>query len=129
MSFQQKRAIKQMRGLLISWDDPEPLNWSPSGIDGTVSHKNPVYRLVARQIWSVARRWAVNGQRLSWLIKVAVVFNYPNGRQQLEEREIEGRATIDELNSIAMEQIDDAMRHGNKEFYVTTKFFIECLGC
>ncbi len=62
------------------------------------------------------------------MIKVTVVFLYDNGVKQLEEREIEGAATIDGLNAFCIEQIKDAMRGGAEDKYLTTEFLIECLG-
>lgn len=124
----QKRSVIFVKGLRVWWEDKTPLNDKSKPEKGGVGHKNFALRPVANDIWQVAKNWAVEKKPLKWLIKIDVIFRYPNGREQHEEREIEGLGTIDQLNDICMEQIKDAMRCGNMQHYVTTKFDIECLG-
>lgn len=94
-----------------------------------MTHKNPVYRLAAPRIYHDHRDWILFKQPFRWLIKIDVIFSYPNGRDQHEQRELEGVATVNTLNEFCMTQIQDALRHGAEDRYRTTAFTVECLGC
>lgn len=123
-----KRAIQQVKGLVISWNDEDPLSTSEKLDAGKVSHKNPVYRAMASQIFRQHGEWILRKQPMRWLINISVVFLYENGIEQNEQREIEGQSTISGLNDLCMDEIEDAFKHGNMDNYVTTRFEIECLG-
>ncbi|WP_339898255.1 hypothetical protein [uncultured Gilvimarinus sp.] len=60
--------------------------------------------------------------------KSNVLFDYPNGMTQNEERELEAFATIDAINDHAMSAIEEMFRHGDMSCYRTTRFEIECVG-
>lgn len=123
----QKRSATFVKGLKVWWEDRKPLDDS-NPEKGGVGHRNFTLRPIANEIWQTVKHWAAEKKPLRWLIKIDVIFLYPNSREQHEVREIEGLGTIDQLNDICMEQIKDAMRCGNMQHYVTTKFDIECLG-
>lgn len=123
-----KRLRKCCRGLVVEWDDRNPESESEHVVNGRVTHTNPVMRHAAASIWSEIGSTLASRISMRWLVRIIVVFRYPNGQEQHEERELEARCILDRLNDFALEQIEDAMRHGAKEHYVTTKFHVECLG-
>lgn len=123
-----KRARAGVKGLIISWVDKDPLRNSSEVIPGDVTHRNPVYRLTARKVFEDFGDWITNRMPFRWLITIKVIFDYPNGQRQIEERELEAVATISALNEHCLEQIQDAMRHGDEKCYTHTEFTIECLG-
>lgn len=123
-----KRARNMVKGLVISWSDPDPLGDTTSIRNATVTHRNPVLRLKARQVFEDFGEWIMHRQVFRWLITIDVVFHYANGVVQRETRELEAVATITDLNSHCMEQIRDALRHGAEDRYTHTEFQIECLG-
>lgn len=122
------RARAGIKGLIISWTDPEPLSHSPHIIDGKVSHRNPVYRLTAGKLFTEFGDWITERQAFRWLVTIRLFFDYPNGQTQIEERELEAFTTISSLNDHCLEQIQAALRCGAKEHYRHTEFTIECLG-
>ncbi len=124
----KKRALNQVRGLIIRWNDDKPLESSTDPLAGEITHKNRVLRLLAREILTRHFDWIINRQRFRWRVTITAVFQYENGLDQMETRELEAMAVFSELNDIAMEQIEDAMRHGAKDKYQHTQFEIECLG-
>jgi hypothetical protein len=124
----EKRSVKFVKGLKVWWEDKTPLDETTKPEKGGVGHKNFALRPVANDIWRTVKHWAAEKKPLLWLIKITVVFRYPNGYEQGETREIKGRGTIDDLSDICIDEIKDAMRCGNMQHYVTTKFDIECLG-
>ncbi len=123
-----KRARASVKGLIISWDDPEPWRETHERIAGKIDHRNPIYRTKAVTMFNQFGDWLTREARFRWLVKINVVFDYPNGVTQNEECELEAVATIAELNSHALEQIEAALRCGNRECYRHTEFTIECLG-
>jgi len=123
-----KRARAGVKGLIIDWVDEDPLTDSSKVIPGNVSHRNPIYRLTARKIFEDHGEFITKKQSFRWLVTIKVVFDYDNGQRQYEERELEAFATISVINEYALEQIEDAMRYGDKSKYTHTEFKIECIG-
>lgn len=123
-----KRAAALVKGLQISWTDRHPLTEQSEPIPGDASHRNPLLRTMAREIYLRHKDWITCGHQFHWLVRITVVFRYPNGHDQLEERELEARAKFTDLNDCAMEQIADALRYGAEEKYLITRFDVECLG-
>lgn len=123
---QTKRARRQVIGLRISWTDKDPLSKEPNILDGKVSHANPILRLAADSIWSRYRDWITKEQVFLWRIDITVVFEYPNGTQQEEQRRIIARHKLWDIANECEPAIKDAMRHGNNPLH--TKFICECLG-
>ena len=123
-----KRARAGIKGLIIDWIDIDPLTDSSRVIPGNVGHKNPVYRLTAREIFEDHGEFITQRQSFRWVVKIDVIFDYDNGQRQIETRELEAFTTISKLNEYALEQIQDAMRHGDKTKYKHTEFTIECIG-
>lgn len=122
-----KRSRAGVKGLIISWLDKDPLRDTAETIAGTVTHRNPVFRLTARKIFQDFGEWITDRQAFRWLVTIKIIFDYPNGTRQIEERELEAVSTIKNLNEHCLDAIRDAMRHGNKEYYKHTEFTIECL--
>lgn len=123
----QKRSGVFLKGLTVSWEDDTPFDGTAPK-NGKVGHKNFALRPMANEIWQTVKRWAAVKRPLRWLIGITVIFRYENGVEQREAREIEGLGTIDDLSEICMDEIRDAMRCGDMQRYVTTRFDIECLG-
>lgn len=123
-----KKTKAMLRGLVITWQDSAPLDESSEVIPGKITHKNPVYRLVVQKMWRDHGEFITSSYPMRWLIKITVVFDYPNNTRQLEERELEARSTITDLNDYCMDAIRDAMRCGDAECYQHTEFEVECVG-
>lgn len=123
-----KRARAGVKGLIIYWIDKDPLSASSKVIPGNVDHRNPIYRLTARKIFQDYGDFIARKQSFRWLLTIKVVFDYDNGQRQYEERELEAFSTTSVLNEYALEQIEDAMRYGDKSKYKHTEFKIECIG-
>jgi len=123
-----KRVHAGIKGLIITWADKNPLRDTTEIIDGKVSHRNPVYRLCAKDVWSGYGEFITYQQPLRWLVTITNVFSYPNGADQYVPVELEAYATISQINDTALEQIKALMRHGAPEHYHHTEFEIECIG-
>lgn len=123
-----RRARAGIKGLIISWSDPDPLSDSPHIVDGKVSHRNPVFRLTAPKLFQDFGDWITSKQSFRWLVTIRVLFDYPNGQTQLEERELEAVTTLSAINDHCLAQIQDALRHGDVAYYRNTEFTIECMG-
>lgn len=123
-----KRLRRQIKGLIISWEDPDPKQESSVRIPGKISHRNPGLRIGAEDTFRGLGQWLATEQRFKWLIEITGVFVLPNGSETHETRELEAFCTIEEVNPTAIEQIDDIRRHGSDEFYKTIRFKLECIG-
>ena len=127
----QKRFINKMRGLIIRWEDitPTALADRPTTM-AKASHRNPVHNMQAQKIWDQGKHRAHKKQRLLWLFKIGLVFRFPDGREEIENIDLRGMATIDELNDLVLQLLEEALEENKRDMqhYVTTKFDIECLG-
>lgn len=122
-----ERARRGVKGLIIEWEDKNPLRDTKAPIDGTVRHRNPVFKLCAQKVFRDYGEWITDRQPFHWLITITVVFKYPNGTEQLEERELEAFAKLADINDHSLSAIKDALRHGDRNCYRTTRFQIECV--
>lgn len=122
-----KRARAGVKGLIITWQDKDPLRDTHAEIKGTVTHKNPLFRLCAKKVFRDYSDWITHRQPFHWLIKITVIFDYDNGTRQLEERELEAYATLDRINEHSLEAIRDALRYGDEKKYTHTEFRVECI--
>lgn len=97
-------------------------------VNGAVDHRNPMLRPMAFKLWA-----SDFGKRMTdsiaarWVVTITGVFRYPNGVDQEETRELEAHCVLNTINDVALEQIQDIMRHGGGK-YITTKFLVECVG-
>lgn len=127
----QKRFINKMRGITLRWEDITPTaSTERTTTLAKVGHRNPVHRVRAHRIWLEGKDKAHKQQRLLWVFKIGLVFRFPDGREEIENIDLRGMATIDELNDLVLELLEEALEENKKDMqhYVTTKFDIECLG-
>lgn len=124
----RKVMRKSCIGLVIGWEDKSPMSDSQDIVAGEVTHRNPMMAPLAREMWYRLGEWVTHTQPFQWLVKIDVVFRYPNGRDQIETRELKARCVFCLLNEFALDEIQDAMRHGSEEHYLTTRFRVELLG-
>jgi len=122
-----KRARRQVKGLIIRWEDKNPLVATSDVIPGEVTHSNPVMRMSAAKMFNDYSDWICHKQPFRWLITITGVFSYENGTDQNEIRELEAFCTIDKINDVALEQVEDIRRHGSEKHYKTTKFEVRCI--
>lgn len=126
---QIKRAMRLLKGLVISWSDTNPLMDSADSsdiTDGKVTHKSPVLRLQADKIWRDFSSWITHRPGISWRIDFTVVFRYPNGTEQHEARRVVKNARLHDIAHAVEPHIAAAMRRGGVP--VVTHFVVECLG-
>jgi hypothetical protein len=120
-----KRARAGVKGLIIRWNDADPLRDTPSPLPGQVSHRNPIMNLTAEKVYQDCSDWIRNIQPFKWLITITVVFCYDNGQRQNEVRELTAFATISQINEHCLDAIRDALRYGDTKKYTHTEFIIE----
>lgn len=123
---QIKRARRLITGIIISWTDPTPLVASDTITNEGVTHRRPVLRLQAGTIWSDYGKWITANPVLLWRIDITVVFRYPNGRDQFEERRVIARGRLHDIAHECQPVIEAAMRYGATP--LETRFSVECLG-
>lgn len=122
-----KRARAGVKGLIIEWIDKDPLRNKYEHISGKVTHRNPLFRMCAQKVFTDFGEWITHKQPFHWLITITVIFDYDNGQQQQETRELEAFATLDLINEHSLDAIRDALRHGDATKYTHTQFNVECI--
>ena len=120
-----KRAAAKVKGLSISWSDPNPLSETKEIHNQEVSHADPVSRLLSWDIWCEHKEWLINSGALLWRININIVFEY-NGVTQHEERQVLRKGKLFDTGVACDLVIADAGRHG--ENAVNAIFKCECLG-
>ena len=119
---------KQVIGLIIRWHDTSPLMDSEGFMPGIVTHKNPLWRVLAGPLYARNKEWLVEQTEFFWQVTLTAVFAYPNGTTQHETRELFAYTVLADIAEVCNEQFTDAMRHGAAEHYTHTEFEVQCLG-
>lgn len=127
-----KRARAQAIGLIIEWEDKNPLEETSAIIPGLRSHRNPVYKSAANHIYETYRQWIFEHQQFNWHVTVTLVFKDPNYDQQInEEVTLTARTKLNRINEHAEQHIAQIMQDLPQELpgaeYLTTRFRVECL--
>jgi hypothetical protein len=122
-----KKALAPMKGLVIHWKD-RAKDLDKAEIFGhKTTHKNPVYRLMAQDIFNRAHKMMAMERRFHWLIEVAVVFEYPNGITQRSSEEFNCWCFFAEVAASCVQIHSRSLLEGNEEFYTHTEFNATCL--
>ena len=120
-----RRAAMLVKGLSISWTDPNPLGETRTINDQEVSHSNSAMQLFSWDIWNAHKEWLINTGVLLWRVDITIVFEY-EGSTQYESRQIVHRGKLFDIGTACESVIADAGRHG--ENAVNAVFKCECLG-
>lgn len=141
-----KKAKKMVKGLQIMWSDTEPETDTrdPNQIfNKHVSHVNPVYRLVAKDIWNNHSEWILTTE-FTWAFHVDVVYQ-SNRENKLKKDSADFLLTFAYRNNRKMEDaaqdfiFESRLKNHNifEEFgpdhksygrYIQTDFIAEIVG-
>ena len=123
----KKSPLTAVKGLVISWKDRAKDLDKSEIFDHSTNHKNPIYRLMSKDIFDRVHSLIVNKRRLFWKIEVDVVFDYPNGTQQRSGGEFESWCCFSEIAPHCIEIHAEGLREGDDQYYQYTEFRAECL--
>jgi hypothetical protein len=123
----KKSPLTAVKGLVISWKDRAKDLDNAEIFDHSTNHKNPIYRLMSKEIFDRVHSLIVNRRRLFWKIEVDVVFDYPNGTQQRSGGEFESWCCFSEIAPHCIEIHAEGLREGDEQYYQYTEFRAECL--
>ena len=122
LSMLRKGAV----GAQLSWTDANPLDPQDRFITNmVVSHRNPVRKIYAVQMYKTSEEWLIHRAVLTWRVTLTGVFDY-GAVEQHEIREIEARCILNQLDDHANEQIKEILRFGDNFKYM--RFDVECVG-
>ena len=122
------RLKKSAIGLRVTYDDDKPEEESDHIVNGDVTHSNPMLKPVIRRLWREG--WGdvfLSRIPARWRVTITGIFEYPNGTEQHEERELTAHCVLTRINDVALQQVEDIRRHGGGKL-VTMRFCIECVG-
>lgn len=119
-----KRLVKEMT---MAWSDKNPLSEESVIKAPVIGHRNMVLRINIAQLVAQFRKIIFEQMTMRWLVKMDLVFKYPNKDQYIEEIEFEADCVLHSLNDHCLEHHVIAMRKHNAEAYQVTNFFIECI--
>tara|TARA_R110000751_G_scaffold99502_4_gene193043 strand:- start:240 stop:629 length:390 start_codon:yes stop_codon:yes gene_type:complete len=123
----KKSPLTVVKGLIINWKDRSKDLDKADIFDHNTSHKNPIYRLMAQEIFDRVHSLIVKKRRLFWHIEVDVVFVYPDGTEQRSSGEFESWCTFSEVAPHCVQIHQEGLREGNEEHYKYTEFTATCL--
>lgn len=121
-----KRARRLVKGLTIEWVDDRPDH--EGTIDHfhvSVSHKNPVMRPAARDMFREFVDYITIQTPFYWKVNAETIFEYPNGMQQSEQTEIKGFFPLTEVNDLLLAELAEDKRKGAHFKHV--HFTVECI--
>jgi hypothetical protein len=125
----QQKIRKWVKGLIISWEDTNPLSAS-SIIDASeVSHTKAIMRLVAPIMVSKNHEWIFRRARYLWLIKIDIIYMGLEGHEPITQLQLEAWCNMDDVSDVCKEEIEAARAEdADKEWeYRTTRFTVECI--
>ncbi|VUD48557.1 hypothetical protein TDB9533_01257 [Thalassocella blandensis] len=121
-----KRAKTMVKGLVIDWIDNRADEFTTvDHLKINASHKNPIWRLLAYEMFRQHVRYITIQQAFLWKVTIYVVFQYPNGMEQTETTELESFTKLTDLNDLILDEIKQDKRKGSHFKHV--KFIAECL--
>lgn len=121
------RLRRMTKGLIVQWDDNDPLNETKGFVDVTFSHRNPVMNIGAQKTFSGLGGWLLDEQLFNWHITVTGIYN-TKPKLTFESRMVDGYCTITDVNELVVDLIKEIRRYGNDSLYLTTRFHLECVG-
>jgi hypothetical protein len=119
---------KKIVGLIISWEDTFPMSKNGVVTLGKVSHRNPIDRINAHLLTKGNGEKIFYKMSFKWLITMTGIFQYPNGTEQRETRELRAVCNIKDINEASELEYKEIRKHGSDDAYKTTIFQVECLG-
>lgn len=120
------RAKKFVVGLTLSWTDENPeISTNKPAFTLTISHKNPVNRLFAKEAFQRYADYIQTGAQFQWRITTVTVFHYPNGIEQREESIFNAFCYFHELDDAILPELALDRRAGKHFKHV--EFFVECV--
>jgi hypothetical protein len=118
-----KKARQRVKGLQLGWSDVNPLidTRTPESIfNKFVTHVNPVYRLVANQMWEQFSDWILTTE-FTWAMTLDVVYKSNRGDGVLKKDSADFKLTFAYKGD---HRIDEAAR----EFVETSLLKNEMIG-
>lgn len=128
-----KRARAQVIGLIVEWEDKEPLQESTGIIPGKRSHRNWNYAHMADQIYRDYCEWIYTRQQFLWNVTVRLVFAYGDSGTEIEhEINLQDRCKLDAINDVAEKEITATRMETPIKYpgatFKTSFFKVECKG-
>lgn len=91
-----KKARQRVKGLQLGWSDVNPLvdtRTQDSIFNKFVTHVNPIYRLVAKQMWEEFSEWILTTE-FTWAMSVDVVYQSNRGEEVLKKDSADFKLTF-----------------------------------
>lgn len=123
----KKSPLTAVKGLVISWKDRAKDLDKADIFDHSTNHKNPIYRLMSKDIFDRVHSLIVKKRRLFWHIEVDVVFVYPDGDVERLGGDFQSWCHFSEVAPACVQIHQEGLREGNEEHYKYTEFRAECL--
>lgn len=74
MARYQKQARRGLKGLALSWVDADPYAENAEISSTSVSHTNPIQRIVVGEMWARCAEWICNTE-FTWLVRMTVIYD------------------------------------------------------
>jgi hypothetical protein len=119
----EKRIKAQMVGLLIKWDDPDPLNYTDRLVNCEVKHKNPIRELKAGGIYKNFQAMCAH-VRMYYRFGVTLHFI---GKEPIDLGDMFSFCMVKEINEFIIEQIESTINEVGDEYFTHATMEVECL--
>lgn len=121
------KCDKMIVGLILSWEDPDPLDDNDRKFNMNVSHTNHTHRMYARDIAFSSLAYIRSRQAFYWQVDVLTVFNVEGGKFNAPVS-MTAYGTMDDINDQLLEEIKENRRRGPEDGYSHVKIKFECIG-
>ena len=131
----RKKLAAAVVGIGYSYNDANVVKKMQAGeivhhseIKRVFTHKNPVRRTQAEEIYRSAKELIDNSVRFNWIVNLSSKFRIDGlkGMSKTVPRELEGRATLSELEPFIASALQDVIDEFGFKNLISTDFEIVC---
>ena len=134
-SNKMKSARRLITGLKITWTEVAESAKERAGhiTAAVITHKNPVFRVLAEQMWIDYGDRIYSTMPMLWRVKMGAVYITDIGDEIIEEFEVVEHMKLDALGHAVQPAIDDTQlvvetEDGQPVELTEFRYWIECLG-
>ena len=87
MAANLKQGRRGVKGLILEWSDKQPLSDAPFIQNDRVTHRNPIQRLIVKEMWRTSAEWIVTSE-FTWRVTMTVIYATEKRGDKIDEVEL-----------------------------------------
>ncbi len=87
MASNLKRGRKGLLWLVLEWSDSDPLSDAPFIQNDRVTHRNPIQRLIVKEMWRTSAEWILTSE-FTWRLTMTIIYETEKRGDKIDEVEL-----------------------------------------